>query len=419
MIIRNRTLAWATCLAIVAVPTAHATNGYFAHGYGTESKGMAGAGVALPLSALSPATNPASLAFLDSAVDLGVSVFSPDRSYRVSGTPSGMQGTFGLTPGRVESASKGFVVPTFGMNYRLNDRTGVGLAVYGNGGMSTDYEAATFYQGNAGVDLSQLFLAPTLARELVPGHALGLTPIIAYQRFEARGLAAFGQMSCDASCLTGRDHDNSYGYGARVGYLGRLAPSLALGASYQSRLAMSEFDHYQGLFAESGDFDIPSNWTAGLAFEPNAAWTLMADVQQIRYSEVEAVGNPLLPNLQSTPLGTDGGAGFGWRDMTVYKLGLQYEASRDWTFRAGYSYGEQPIPDSEVLMNILAPGVMEQHATLGLSRLIGPTTTLHLAATHAFDQTVKGQNLLEVPGAQEIELEMKQWDFELGLSFGL
>ena len=45
-------------MALAAVP-ALATNGYFAHAYGTPYVGMAGAGVALPLNTIAPATNPA------------------------------------------------------------------------------------------------------------------------------------------------------------------------------------------------------------------------------------------------------------------------------------------------------------------------------------------------------------------------
>ena len=41
----------------------HATNGYMSHGYGTTSKGMAGAGSALPQDTLSVFNNPAGLVY--------------------------------------------------------------------------------------------------------------------------------------------------------------------------------------------------------------------------------------------------------------------------------------------------------------------------------------------------------------------
>ena len=57
--------------------TAHATNGYFSHGYSIKSKGMAGAGVAAPMDAMVPASNPAGLTEVGNRLDLGLSIFSP------------------------------------------------------------------------------------------------------------------------------------------------------------------------------------------------------------------------------------------------------------------------------------------------------------------------------------------------------
>jgi long-chain fatty acid transport protein len=103
--------------------------------------------------------------------------------------------------------------------------------------------------------------------------------------------------------------------------------------------------------------------------------------------------------------------------MTTVKFGLQVAGQRAGvTWRGGYSYGNQPIPESEVLFNILAPGVMEQHATFGLSKEIAPGKSLGFSVMHAFRKQVSGPNPLEAPGLQRIELQMKQWEFEVGYS---
>jgi len=211
----------------------------------------------------------------------------------------------------------------------------------------------------------------------------------------------------------------SYGGGVRVGYLGEWSRYLSFAASYQTKIWMSRFDEYAGLFAEQGGFDIPSNWVVGVAVKPTEKLDIAVDVQRVLYSGVASVGHPLLPNLMQAPLGTDGGAGFGWKDMTTVKGGLQLRAGQGWTWRAGYSYGKQPIPQSEVLFNILAPGVMEQHLSAGFSKAIKATQEVSLAVTRAFSKKVTGPNPLEVPGLQSIGLEMDQWDFELGWSFGI
>ena len=68
--------------------TALATNGYFSHGYGTISKGMAGAGTALSQDSIAAATNPAGMAFVGNRIDGGFEVFSPRREYTVEGPVS-------------------------------------------------------------------------------------------------------------------------------------------------------------------------------------------------------------------------------------------------------------------------------------------------------------------------------------------
>jgi long-chain fatty acid transport protein len=417
----NKVLIFTLLCSFTIVPAAHATNGYFAHGYGINDQAMAGAGVALPQDSLDAAVNPANMVYLGKRYDLGLAFFNPNRQYTVTGNPSGAPGTFGLAPGTVKSDSKWFVIPSFGANWMLDANSSIGLSIYGNGGMNTDYPTNTFGGSSpTGVDLMQLFIAPTYARKLAPQHALGITPIVAIQRFEAKGLQAFGAFgfSSDPNNLTNNGYDYSYGYGARIGYQGEVVANLLnIGLAYQTRTYMTELDKYKGLFAEQGDFDIPSNWTVGLALKATPELTFVFDVQGINYSEIKSINNPMLPNLMTSQLGNDNGAGFGWKDMTVVKIGAQWKSSKDWTWRAGYSKGNQPIPGSEVMFNILAPGVIEQHVTVGFTAATGKDQDLNFALTRALEHSVSGPNPLEAPGQQTIELKMDQWQIALGYSW--
>jgi long-chain fatty acid transport protein len=427
-------------LTIGFVATASATNGYFGHGYSIKNKGMAGAGVAAPMDAMVPATNPAGLTEVGNRFDLGLTIFSPSREYTVEGwPPSGGPGTFPLMPGTVESDSNYFFIPNLAYSSQINENSAWGIAVYGNGGMNTDYPTNTFnvnpllpsYGAQpTGVDLMQLFIAPTYAHKFAEKHSIGITPIIGVQFFEAKGLQAFGEagFSSDGDKLTNKGHDSAYGFGARIGYLGKLTDQFNVGLSWQSKIYMDEFDDYAGLFAEQGDLDIPSNWTIGLAYMPTPTVTLALDVQQIYYSDIKSINNPLLPNLNTAisgaQLGDDNGAGFGWEDMTVIKLGLQWARTEQWTYRFGYSYGEQPIPssmtlgnfDNEVMFNIIAPGVIEQHATFGFTYTFANLSELDFSLMYAFENDVKGLNPMD-PTAQTITLTMSQWEVGLGYSW--
>ncbi len=408
------------CLAVLAAPAAHATNGYFTHGYGTITKGMAGAGVALPVDTMIAATNPAGMAFVGKRYDAGLAIFNPNREYKVIGAPSGFPGTFGLIPSAVESDSEYFFIPYFGANWELGPNRTFGFNLYGHGGMNTDYPAATFFASSpTGVDLSQLFITGTYAFKTPSGnHAFGIMPIFAFQQFEIQGVGSFAPFSSNAAKLSNNGKDTSTGFGFKVGYLGQWTPSFSFGASYQSEMGMDEFSDYAGLFAEQGGFDIPSTYTVGVAFKATPQLTVALDVQETMYSDIASVGNPFLPNLVLQPLGADAGAGFGWQDMTTVKLGFQYAPGGPWTWRFGYSSGDQPIPETEVLFNILAPGVMEDHYTFGFSRQTAPGKAWNFSLLYAPSSSVTGDNPLEVPGRQQIELEMNQWDLEVSYSWG-
>ena len=222
--------------------------------------------------------------------------------------------------------------------------------------------------------------------------------------------------SSDPTRLTNNGHDTSYGMGLKLGVQSQLGEGVRFGASYQTKMSMSEFDDYAGLFANQGDFDIPATATVGMAFDAGDKLTVEFDVQWIAYGDVDSIANPMLPNLMMAPLGADGGAGFGWDDMTVFKLGAEYRASADATWYFGYSHTDQPIPSSEVLFNILAPGVVEDHFTVGYSRAHGSNgNRWTVSAMFAPSVEVRGGNPLDP--AQTVELSMDQYEVEFSYHF--
>jgi len=385
-----------------------ATDGYFRHGYGIKYSALAGSGVAVSLSSLGAISNPAGIVFLDSdRYDFNISYFSPSREYTVTGNPSGMQQTFPLAPGTIESDGSSFFFPTLGANWVLNPTMAIGVVIYGNGGMNTEYPTMTFGDSTSaitGVNLEQLFVGATYAIQVTEGHSLAVQGLFGYQKFSATGLAMFGTMgfSSDPENLTGNANSTAM---------------IRVGASYQSKINMSEFDRYAGLFAEQGDFDVPANWQAGIAVIPTEELTILLDVQQILYSGVKSIANPMLPNLQSSQLGNDDGAGFGWEDMTIVKFGLMYELQNAWTLYGGYSYGKQPIPESEVMFNILAPGIIESHITVGFSKSISKSNEVMVSFMYAPENSVLGANPLEAPNQQTIEIKMSQFQIEIGYGF--
>ena len=389
--------------------SAFATNGYFTHGYGMTHKGMAGAGVALSEELMSGANNPANLLVDGTQFSLGLELFSPDRKYTASTVDNFFPNALYLEAKTQKSDNTLFAIPEFAIGHQLNEKVNIGLLVYGNGGMNTEYNAGTapdgtFYAGTAGVDLKQLFISPTVSYQFNEQTRVGLSPIYVVQQFEAQGLSSFALFSQSPQDLSDNGTDTSTGVGIQLGINQTINSSLSWGASYRSAVSMQEFDSYRGLFAEQGGFDLPSSIQIGAAFKITPNNEIIFDWQKINYGEVKSIANPI-NNLMSAPLGADGGAGFGWDDMTIYKLGYQWQRTVQQKIRFGISYTEQPIPSSEVLFNILAPGVQEWHFTTGFSHSFSNKVQLNAMAFYSPAKEVTGASFLAPNQALSIEME--------------
>jgi long-chain fatty acid transport protein len=412
----------AALLAIAGIASpALATNGYFSHGYGMKAKGMAGVGIALAQDSLAAATNPAGMVMVGDRLDIGLDWFRPMRDATIVGN-----GLLGPSYSLDGNGKKDFFIPEFGYNKMLNASMSLGVSVYGNGGMNTTYNSgvplfanpAAFGVQKAGVDLSQLFIAPTFAMKLTPGASCGVSLNLAYQRFKAEGLQNFGASSADGANLTNNGYDSSTGYGARVGCIAEVTPIISLGATYQTKTAMGKLDKYKGLFAEQGDFDIPENYGIGIAVKALPTLTIAADVEKINYSGVKSIANPLSKLFAGNALGSSDGPGFGWKDMTIYKIGANWQMNQSLTLRAGYSHAKQPIQSGETFFNILAPGVIEDHLTLGATWTLNPKMEVTVAYMHGFEKKVNGSGSIPAPyGGGEANLKMYQ--DSLGVSFGM
>jgi long-chain fatty acid transport protein len=365
---------------VMTSPLAYATNGYFSHGYGMKAKGMAGVGIALPQDSLAAATNPAGMVMVGSRIDLGLDLFRPSRGAEVANAGGLPNGTYD------GNGKSNFFIPEFGYNRVMDQNMSLGLSVYGNGGMNTDYKSSPFGP-NAGINLEQLFIAPTWAMKVNSSHSIGVALNLVRQTFSATGLSMFAGSSSNSAALTDTGKDSSTGVGLRLGWTGELTPMLTMGATYQPKTKMSKFSKYAGLFAEQGGFDIPASYGLGIAVKATPEMTIAADYVAIQYSGVRSVANTL---TAGGPLGADNGMGFGWTDVKVLKLGVSQVVSDTLTVRAGYSHNTQPIPTTQTMFNILAPGVVQDHLTLGATWNVSKENEVTVAFMHAFEKKVAG-----------------------------
>ncbi|MCP3849933.1 MAG: long-chain fatty acid transporter [Gammaproteobacteria bacterium] len=460
--IKNRLLAAAVTAAILIPTTAMATNGSFMMGNGTKANGRAGVGIAMHDSAVSGADNPAAMVRVGNRIDFGIQIFEPDRAAEISdnsGNPLAGAGYPVPTSYDFKQDGNGdgpFYIPEGGFNYMLSDDMSLGLTVVGTGGMNTNYTDGIIpfngasFPHDVGINLEQVRILPTLSFKVNDNHSVGVSLQIAYQQFKAWGLdgftgtnsmlvpvpsppfpAAFAPMDPQTSQapnkLSGKGRDDAWGFGLSLGWQGSfMNDRLTVGVVYNSEIDMDEFDEYKGLFAEDGSLDVPENYGIGIAFKATEQLLLGLDIQQINYSDVDAIGNPLQSGPNNTGnnmfdstkyLGTNSGSGFGWDDMTVYKLGAEYQWNQQLTLRAGYSMADNPVDKDQTFFNILAPAVIEEHATIGMTYVLPQGSEISMFYMHAFENKVKGRNSIPAAfGGGEADIKMSQDAF--GIAYG-
>jgi len=453
----KRTVLASALLAVFAIPSAAlATDGYFPHGYGMTAKGMGGAATAMTSDAYGGANNPASMVWVGDRLDIGVDFFSPKRDISRSGSANGMDGS-------VTSGSNLFFIPEFGYNKMLSADKSLGITVYGNGGMNTDFNGGQIGNatpcanvgggfntasgqpgpynllcgsGKLGMNLEQLTIAPTFAMKVNKDHSFGASLLVVRQTFKAEGLSSFYGFTSTAgqgipyaagNNLTERGNDTTWGYGLKIGWLGKISDAVSLGASYTSKAKMGKFDKYKDLFAGQGYFDIPESVTLGIAVKATRDWTIAADYQRIDYSGIKSISNPST-NIGNSVAGTgftigslgcDSCRGFGWSSVNVFKLGAEYKYSPYLTLRAGYNHTDNPIQSRDVTFNMIAPGVVKDHVTLGFTYDLSKDSALTMAYMHAFRNSVSGPSLFNQWLLNNATDKIQMYENSLGIAYSV
>jgi long-chain fatty acid transport protein len=373
-----------------------ATNGYFQHGIGVKEQSLGGAAIAYPQSVMSLATNPAAAVAVPRRLDLGIDWFMPQRYANV-----------GDGSGYYRSHETDFFIPQLGYNHPLGDRWSLALVAYANGGMQTDWHESFYGDRDTYSNLAQYVIAPTLACRIGDAHALGLSVNYVRQKFEAKGLQDFAAAtpSGTTAYLSDVGEDLSTGWGVRLGYAWQVTPAVKVGAFWQPKIHMSRFDDYRELFPDHGVFDIPATYGAGVAVTPTDKLSVAVDLVQIDYADVPLFGNR--NSIGTALLGTDQGSGFGWKDVTVVKVGVAYQWRPDLTVRAGWNHGTSPLRSSETAFNVLSPSTITNHLTLGVTWKLSAHSELSMSYWHGFEHEVKG-HFQAANGADAADLKMFQ-----------
>lgn len=419
-----------------------ATNGHLLHGVGPINGSMGGAGVAAHNDGLGVARfNPAGLLTLErERTDVSLEYFVPERS--LSSTvnagafgPGFPPGTFS---GTTESETNAAILPAFATHWKTGENEAFQIGLQGFAGFGVEYAGSSLASPGANPVLTpqppnglgfgaisseyqlmklNLSLARRINEKLDVGFSLvpslgrlkvNPAPFASPDDANGDGTPTYPSASHMASAL---------GLGMQVGGTYRLTNATRVGFSYASRVKFDPFQ-YQAL-DEAGArrnfefrMDFPSFAGIGVAHQPSSDTLFAMDIRRIFYEDT--------PGFSDSGYDATGRVkGFGWEDIWVVALGMEKKVRSDLRLRAGYNYGENPIPESQAFFNTPAPAIVEHHLTFGATKNLGADRELHFSYMKAFENEIAGPFVTPAgpaPGT-EVRSSLAEDSISLGMSF--
>jgi long-chain fatty acid transport protein len=379
-------------LTYAVLKTSVCANGIYGNGTGAESMAMGGTDVAWarsPLEAMGD--NPAGLGFLtENEFDLGGVGAIPSGSFSKSSTDSNGSLNDGVTG--FPEAALGVPIPktpvTVGVsfipqamllaNWGYRDPTNTLGISYGN---QTDKSEILALRSALGVGI-----------HLGSKFSLGLSLGAIYNQNEL--VTPYVFQNANPAALNGAKtlldlNTSGWGWNAQVGMIYRPLTNLQFGLSYQNQYtvhshgtasgnAYAQFGLGQGSSASAFHYNaevdntFPNEIDLGGSWKFLPKWRLAAEVDWIDWADafdslpVKLTDGTGATGSQPSPAGPaiNDNIPLNWKSEFVYRAGLEYEVAKNLFLRAGYSYGNSPVPDST--LTPMTAAIMENTITAGV-----------------------------------------------------
>jgi len=423
---------WGVVFAALTPLTAAATNGMNMEAFGARAGGLGGASMAYDSGNSNVMNNPAAFGLRkDGTVfGMGITRLGPDVASHID--------AMGMT---AQSGGDSYWMPSLSL-IRTDRGWSYGFAVIAQGGMGTEYDAASFLSSSglpvrrevgfaramfplakrindqlsvaaqvdfvwAGLDMQMDMSAAQMGAGMSAGTLrasgsmtpmLGTMPANGYARFDMSDKSDWKQQT------------RGHGWAYKLGVLYQFSPQWSVGATFHSKTRLSDFTG-NGLLGMGTigsaptmtipgrytirNFEWPTTWAVGVAYQPTEQWQLVADVKRLRWSDTMDVFTVQFASAMMGNLTVQ--MDQKWRDQTVYMVGAEYRPRPGLAFRAGFNYGKNPIKAQ--YLNPLFPATVEKHFTLGVGVQVTKQDNVGAAVAIApqVTQTIPGVPALGLP----------------------
>ena len=320
--------------------------GYRVSLQGNKSLAMGHTGVALIDSSELVFFNPAGLVHLENKLNIsagGFGVFS-SVSYQNGATGSSTE----------TDSPVGTPFYLYG-SYQVNDWLAFGLGVYTPYGSRVEYMddwAGSHLVNN--IELAAIFVQPTVSFKIndllsVGGGPIYVTGSVNFNRNLSRTLTDIegnrSEVTIDASGV------NSWGWTA--GVMVRAGENVTIGANYRSEIILeadeadADFENIPNSpltpFADTSakaSLPLPAEMTVGISYKFCKKWTAAFDFNRTFWDVYESLDIDFAD--ENIP---DSFNARNYKNASTVRFGLQYDATKMFTLRAGYYFDESPVQD--------------------------------------------------------------------------
>jgi long-chain fatty acid transport protein len=330
--------------ALFVLTTMAYAGGYRVSLQGNKSLAMGHTGVAVINNSELVFHNPSGLAFLEEKLHVAAGVFGVFSSVAYQNTATG---EFAETDSPVGTPFYLYA------SYQANDWLTFGLGVYTPYGSRVEYEddwAGSHLVNN--IELQAIFVQPTVTFKIFDNFSIGGGPIwvtgsVNFNRNLNRTLTDLdgnrSEVTIDASGVT------NWGWVASATL--KPADNLTIGATYRSEIIL-DADDGTAEFANipnspltpfndtaiSASLPLPAEMTVGLSYEVGDKWTFAFDFNRTFWDVYESLdidfADPNIPDSVNPR---------NYKNSSTYRFGVQYDATKMFTLRAGYYFDESPI----------------------------------------------------------------------------
>lgn len=424
---------------------AFATNGHQMMGVGAYQNSMGGAVTAAPYDSTTTVSNPAGLALINKRADLNFDAFMPVRT-------ADFTGAMGASD---QGGSPLYLVPAVGV---VGSVDGTDLAIGGGmflvSGMGVDYSTInsapfsapygdyTPWKANLYSQYQLWKLAPGIAKKINDSLSLGVALNVDYQQMAFKmkyfDPNSSSYMGADLSRAVG-----AMGFGVTAGAIYKVNDTIQFGATYTSEQSFSDMDYRlsagdvafpngQGQAIVSGNdtykmkMNFPQQVAVGVAITPIESLKITADYKWINFKsthdKINLSGNyALVSQTTGAVVGSTNALPltFGWDDVSVIAVGVEYKVTPATTLRAGYNHGNSPIKEEDVFSNMVFPAIVEDHIGLGADFRLGDNWELDLAYMKALKKEITGKNdMMGQTSGAKIALEESSLTLGVSYNFG-